>query len=484
MLRPGQPVMAPGATLAPGTPSVSPRGHAGSDRPRRGGWLLWLVLSLLLAAIAGLSYQRDVADDFAVLPKATPLVAAEARCSKDPLCQGLSFRAAVPDTRTLEVVLKPSQIASPKAGHWSLAKPISASPAGTWAPRFPVRPARPPARNASGGGGGAPAVVTRLDITLVTQTSVDRVWMLRHLCDIWGGPVSAAIYVTGDLAGPTAEMKSSACAGKGGSTSFVQGSQSDQYPVNVLRNKAVQGVKTSHWMLIDVDLWPSDKAYATLRKAIQQSWALSPKTALIVPAFATRYRDPKQMPSTLKSLARCIGQRACYSFKGYPNAIPAHHLTTNYPHWWHQTFRPLGKAEVYKVPCFDTEVWEPYTLLPKAKTTPRFDERFDGYGKNKIQFILHLRMAGFAFYVVPRAFLMHAYHPPSSARAKWSSHKGKMDRLFGKFIREVSAVRDVKALPLCEKRLPQFVNMLKYSGDQREADPGGQTQKDNDMEEG
>ena len=91
-----------------------------------------------------------------------------------------------------------------------------------------------------------------------------------------------------------------------------------------------------------------------------------------------------------------------------------------------------------------------------------------GYGKNKIQFIQHLRMAGFQFYVAPRVFLMHAHHAKSHARNAWRHHKVAMDRLFGEFVNEMSRIRDPNALPLCSERLPQFTNILRYSGDQRE----------------
>ena len=32
---------------------------------------------------------------------------------------------------------------------------------------------------------------------------------------------------------------------------------SEHYPINHLRNVAIQGVRTSHFLLTDIDLWPA-----------------------------------------------------------------------------------------------------------------------------------------------------------------------------------------------------------------------------------
>jgi hypothetical protein len=399
--------------------------------------------------------------DLAVL-RDTTLDAATERCSEDPHCQGLSFAAAIPATkRALEtIVLKASRIASPKSGYWSWLKPMP-----TGLPDALVD--------------GSPA----LDITLVTQTSVERLWMLKKLCAAWDGPVSAAVYVTGNqLAIATAKIEGSACARRG-HVAYVQGKPTEQYPINALRNKALQWLTTSHWLLTDVDLWPSQGARATLLCLLREPWAAAPKTAIVVPAFATRHHDIRRMPATLETLAKCIGKRECHSFKGYPGAIAAHHLTTNYPYWWHQTTQPAESARAYKVPCFDTMVWEPYTLVPNLKSTPLFDERFTGYGKNKIQFVHHLRMLGFQFYVAPRAFLMHANHAKSQARAQWRHHKVAVDRLLPEFVDGVAGIRDQAALPLCTERLPQFTSILSYTGDNRQRSAASSVADDEDLEE-
>ena len=40
----------------------------------------------------------------------------------------------------------------------------------------------------------------------------------------------------------------------------------------------------------------------------------------------------------------------------------------------------------------------------------QFDERFVGYGKNKVQLLVHLRRAGYAFDVLGGGFVVHFPH--------------------------------------------------------------------------
>ena len=75
-------------------------------------------------------------------------------------------------------------------------------------------------------------------------------------------------------------------------------------------------------------------------------------------------------------------------------------------------------------------------MVPKAVSTPPFDERFVGYGKNKIQWVQHLRLRGFSFHVLPKAFVIHCPHEESRARQAWEAFRGKKDALFQAFIQE------------------------------------------------
>jgi len=106
------------------------------------------------------------------------------------------------------------------------------------------------------------------------------------------------------------------------------------------------------------------------------------------------------------------------------------------------------------IPCFDTARYEPYVVLewcPAATAirsgegngngngnghgsrdthnsydatvpvAPYYDERFYGYGKNKIEVISHLRMRGYTFQVLPHGYIIHNPHPESNTKVEWNN---------------------------------------------------------------
>ena len=79
-----------------------------------------------------------------------------------------------------------------------------------------------------------------------------------------------------------------------------------------------------------------------------------------------------------------------------------------------------------------------------------------GYGKNKVSFLVELRLAGFEFVVLGRGFLLHFPHPKSAAKDRWlhtSAHQ-KVERIYQTFEADVAAkYRDrTQRTPLCQPR--------------------------------
>jgi hypothetical protein len=116
------------------------------------------------------------------------------------------------------------------------------------------------------------------------------------------------------------------------------------------------------------------------------------------------------------------------------------------------------RRSIKTVQCFDSFRYEPYVVLrwcPAGQSEPQrigqsapqriapyYDERFHGYGKNKIQHVVHLRAMGYQFAILPEGFFVHFPHPKSKAKKRWrnvedSKLRVAMDKLYVNFLREL-----------------------------------------------
>jgi glycosyltransferase-like protein LARGE len=81
------------------------------------------------------------------------------------------------------------------------------------------------------------------------------------------------------------------------------------------------------------------------------------------------------------------------------------HGATNYTRWF-------ASAEGY--PIEPERGYEPFVLVSRLHV-PWFDERFRGYGWDKITHIFHMLSTGFTLVAHPSAWVVHRPHAPSSA---------------------------------------------------------------------
>ena len=322
------------------------------------------------------------------------------------------------------------------------------------------------------------------DVTLVTQATVEKLWLFPELCERWRGPMALTLWVPDvavvEQAYATATQAATSCADAtdGGSVSIhVEVQRSNEaYPVNRLRNIGLRSVNTSHVLVSDADFLPS----RGLRDAIRAKahWLANDKLALVVPAFQRKggrcktlesCRErleplPTTVPGRFGQLARCLREKDCLVFQG--DNSPQSHGTTDSSRWLE------GDETVRPIECFRSNRYEPYVVVSMAQM-PLYDERFAGYGKNKIQHVSHLRRMGYLFavrssaqitdlhaidatparrrhpthwlistQVLPRHFLIHVPHPRSGSKKEWlnsyQTHSA-VDTLYTKFLKEIDA---------------------------------------------
>jgi hypothetical protein len=291
-------------------------------------------------------------------------------------------------------------------------------------------------------------------VSLVSQTTSDRAWMVDSICQRWQGPIAIAVFIPYQAP----PLEPFACNDR--ISSHIHQAQSREelieYPVNKLRNIAIQLVQTTHFLMADIDFWPSQGLYKEI--LAQRSWHLkNPTFGMIVPAFqrasdgcrtieTCRFQSLRDnfMPHDLNSLKQCEN---CIVFQS-DNSLDSHSSTKSAD--WMKT--SMNWEEPSPLSCFKSSRYEPYIVLP-VKGSPRYDERFVGYGKNKIEYIHHLRYQGFQFAVLPREFLIHFPHPKSTSKQSWLSNSTKhryVDRQFKQFIGELSRSHKSPKTKLCE----------------------------------
>ena len=276
------------------------------------------------------------------------------------------------------------------------------------------------------------------DVTLVTQLSFERLYMLEGQCAVWKGVISAAVYIAlVDGKAVTVELNSNldqhltpmehirekfeefhrVTEAKSMCKLDVQlVSQTVEsvwlsalYPVNSMRNRAIANARTDVILLLDVDFWPatelselmqSSTKYESLLKAVNGG------QAIVLPAYETGDSGDIGVEVAREAVLGGKDAAAMMFWDGrikpfHTDRYKAGHRATDFRKW-------LTAAHPYRIRY--EEGFEPYVLVAR-KYVPWTDERFVGYRKNKVVHLLHLSNLGLQFVVHPGAFVVHSPHP-------------------------------------------------------------------------
>merc|ERR1712195_297049 len=152
-------------------------------------------------------------------------------------------------------------------------KAVCGPPLRTWAvvPEEPLEPPVPMTHARELGVlRGSEDICSACSVTIVTQLSIDRLHRLRAMCSTWAGPVSAAVYVDSTMDCESLKQQLTefhqhidAAASCRLDISLVHAAESaesnyDQmYPINALRNAALDQASTALVFLLDVDFVPA-----------------------------------------------------------------------------------------------------------------------------------------------------------------------------------------------------------------------------------
>jgi glycosyltransferase-like protein LARGE len=178
----------------------------------------------------------------------------------------------------------------------------------------------------------------------------------------------------------------------------------------------LQEAKTDLVFLVDIDFVPSSELalLASGGSVIEESYRKEYAkyltlckcgAVLVVPAFAM---DDNQtnVPRTQRDLAPLWKQEIVKQFAA---GFPQGHRRTDFSRWF-------GSGAPYMIE--NERGFEPYIIALRTGL-PLYDERFRGYGLNKISHLYEIERKGAVFIVLPGMFIIARKHPKSSSALRW-----------------------------------------------------------------
>lgn len=265
----------------------------------------------------------------------------------------------------------------------------------------------------------------RKDLSIVTQLGVKKLERLFAMAGEWKGPISAALLLTRN------EFKSVnrlLTQDKWQQIRRLQlhlvvlesADEPPYYPINFLRNVALQFCSTEYVFVVDVDfvVSPSNLYESLLGSHLQtlELAAFANKHAFVVPAFEYNSKLVRNVwPAGSqchnctvepRSKAELVNLYANGQVQVFHAQFVRAHRPTNIEKYFSESFD--GKP--YYIDWSDH--FEPYVILGMSSNklvNPWFDERFVDRGRNKIVFATLLFIMGYKFAVLPPAFLLHSF---------------------------------------------------------------------------
>ncbi|NXJ75003.1 LARG2 glucuronyltransferase, partial [Trogon melanurus] len=273
------------------------------------------------------------------------------------------------------------------------------------------------------------AIPNPTDVTLVAQLSMDRLQMLEAICKHWAGPISLALYMSDAEAQQFLRyaQASEVLSTRRNVAYHIVYKEGQFYPINLLRNVALANTQTPYVFLTDIDFLPMYGLYDYLRSSIQQLELPQRKAALIVPAFETlHYR--LTFPKSKAELLSMLDMGSLYTFRYH--VWPKGHAPTDYAKWRTATvpYRVAWQPD-----------FEPYVVV--RRDCPKYDQRFVGFGWNKVSHIMELDAQEYELLVLPNAFMIHMPHAPSFDISKFrlsAGYRGCLQTLREEFHQDLS----------------------------------------------
>ncbi|CAB3996446.1 Hypothetical predicted protein [Paramuricea clavata] len=179
-----------------------------------------------------------------------------------------------------------------------------------------------------------------------------------------------------------------------------------EYPNNLLRNTAKQGVASQYSLVVDIDMKPNQNLYTDFMNFARKNNLFdggnsfyNDKSVFVLPAFEINSKKTDDMPKDKSQLISLLDNGAVRPF--YYDICWKCQRPTDYEKW-----RSLAGEDMdvgYEIKWQDP--WEPFFISPRS--APDYDERFKQYGFNRISHACELHVASYRYFILDQGFLVH-----------------------------------------------------------------------------
>lgn len=264
----------------------------------------------------------------------------------------------------------------------------------------------------------------RLDVTAVTLASLDRFDRVVVFAQLWRGPFAAVLYAPNETIAEQIATQWQAVSDFL-TLEIVVPVVKVPFPINELRNRAIDLVRTSHLIVLDADFVPSPGMRTRVRSHLHtvahnasavHGFDGAPESptrpfyfALVAPAF-------ESLVYSATDAASFSREQLLLRWQEENDPKPAHMFAsaaqgpTNFTHW-------VDADQLYAIPY--ASHFEPYYVVP-TESSERYDARFRGYGADKSEHCYaQERLRHAQMVVMPDTWLIHIDH----GRAAWKAEQ-------------------------------------------------------------
>ena len=342
--------------------------------------------------------------------------------------------------------------------------------------------------------------VTDIDVILVSQCSFDRLKNLEAQLACWIGKASIAIYLkpNENQLKAESEILSSIKNTKKNSKTFdvavtiIKGCMDDEpYPINYLRNAALLEARRQHLrfnssldnsavLLVDIDFRASVDLHEAVHSRSAVTYLMKKRRVVVCAAFESI------SDNCVRSIPSLYDHVMAGKVEGFHiSHFPQGHTPTNFDKFWINSLKCNGgNTDSYWEHSYEIQyekLFEPYVIMASADV-PLYDERFQGYGLNKVVHLASVAVQkDVEFFVLPGVFLIAPTHERSDSFFKRYGKRSDEDEtkfnqllLKGLYYNFMHSLEDGRAKPVVSKntRLKERL-ILKEEEDSRRKEEEG-----------